>query len=392
MKKIIIIMILLIMMPFNVQAFCSIDNKTVNNSINENVGNNVKEIEELYEYISNMKTEYEILKDYDIKTYINSFIKSGKGNISLKTAANALFKYGFKEIYASMQLMGMLVIISIMCALLNNLQKAFSNEKLSNIAYFACYSLVIIIMTKSFYSGVEIAKSTINKMSDFMTALIPVLVMLLTGVGGVIEAAVLDPFIVGVINLNTKLYSNFIIPLILITFALQFVNNLSDEYKIDKLTKLLNQIAVWTQGIVMTIFIGIVTVRGFTTKTIDQVTAKTAKYAVDNFIPIVGKCLSDAIATVAGYSLLLKNAISSLGLVVLIVIVIFPIIKIFIMSLMYKLTAAVIEPISDKKLVNCIGAAGDSLTLIMSCLISVSVMFFIMIAIIATAGKAVIGG
>jgi stage III sporulation protein AE len=119
---------------------------------------------------------------------------------------------------------------------------------------------------------------------------------------------------------------------------------------------------------------------------------KTAKYAVDNFIPIVGKCLSDAISTVAGYSILLKNAVGSLGLVVLILIIIFPIIKILIMAVMYKLVAALIEPVSDGRLVNCLSSAGDSIILIMSCLICVSIMFFIMISIIAGAGKVLIGG
>ena len=108
------------------------------------------------------------------------------------------------------------------------------------------------------------------------------------------------------------------------SFVLQFVNNISSDYKISNLTKLLKQIAIWVQGIVMTVFIGVITLRSIAAKTIDQVTIKTAKFAVDNFVPVVGKCLSDAISTVAGYSLLLKNAISGLGLVIILVIVIFP--------------------------------------------------------------------
>lgn len=384
MKKILIIICMLIFIPIKAYG-TSVDD--INFQPEEKT-----QIMNLYDYISKMKVENEFVKTFDFKEYITSFIKSGKGNISNQKLVDVLLQYSLQEVYLCIKLMGMLIIISIICALLTNLQKAFSNESLSSIAYFACYSIIIILMTKSFYVGVTLARDTINKMTDFMTALLPILIVLLTTVGGIVEAAALDPLLIGAINLFARFYSNFIIPLILMTFALQFVNNLSEDYKIDKLTKVMNQIALWCQGIVMTIFIGLVTVRGFTTKTIDQVTAKTAKYAVDNFIPIVGKCLSDAIATVAGYSLLLKNAVSSLGLVILLCIVIFPILKLFVMSFAYKITAAIIEPISDKKLVNTISAAGESLTLIMSCLISVSVMFFIMISIMAIAGKSVIGG
>ncbi|PIH05611.1 stage III sporulation protein AE [Clostridium combesii] len=350
-----------------------------------------KEIEKLYDYISNMKNQYEILKDIDAKDYVKNFMEKGESQISVNKAAKAITTYVFKEIAASLKLIALLIMVAIICALLNNLQKAFSNETLSDIAYFACYALIIIILARSFYLGVNIARDTINKMTDFMMALIPILVMLIASIGGIVEATMLDPIIIGTINISANIFSKFIIPLICMTFVLQFVDNLSEDYKINKLTKLLNQVALWTQGIVMTVFVGVVTIRGITSKAMDQVTVKTAKYAVDNFVPVVGKCLSDAISTVAGYSLLLKNSISSLGLIVIVAMLLVPVIKLLIMAFMYKMAAALIEPISDSRLVNSIGAAGDSLILILSCLICVSVMFFIMIAIMASAGKVFMG-
>ncbi|APQ76261.1 stage III sporulation protein AE [Clostridium botulinum] len=371
-----------IILCFNVQAAPSQRNEIKEDN---------KEIEKLYDYISNMKNQYEILKDINAKDYVKNFMEKGESNISIKKAAKAITTYVFKEIAASLKLIGLLIMVAIICALLNNLQKAFSNETLSDIAYFACYALIIIILARSFYLGVNIARDTINKMTDFMMALIPILVMLIASIGGIVEATMLDPIIIGTINISANIFSKFIIPLICMTFVLQFVDNLSEDYKINKLTKLLNQVALWTQGIVMTVFVGVVTIRGITSKAMDQVTVKTAKYAVDNFVPVVGKCLSDAISTVAGYSLLLKNSISSLGLIVIVAMLLVPVIKLLIMAFMYKMAAALIEPISDSRLVNSIGAAGDSLILILSCLICVSVMFFIMIAIMASAGKVFMG-
>lgn len=382
MKKVIIIFLFLICIPYNVQA---IDKEPLD------VGND-KEIQELYDYIYNMKTESEVLKDMNLRNYIKNYMEKKGGGFPVKKFMSAVLSYFLKETAASMKLMTLIIIVSIVCSLLSNLEKAFSNENLSNMAYFACFGVIIILMAKSFYSGAQIAKTTINSMTDFMTALIPILMTLLVSIGGFAEAAFIDPVIIGIINIISRLYVNFIIPLIFMAFAMQFASSISKDYKIDKLTKLINQIALWSQGILMTMFIGVITVRGIASKTIDQVTAKTAKYAVDNFVPIVGKCLSDAIGTVAGYSVLLKNAVSSLGLIVILIIIIFPLIKILIMVFMYKLVAALIEPISDTRLVDSINSAGDSMILIMSCLISVSVMFFVMICIVAAAGKMAVGG
>lgn len=389
MKKVMLILSMIFIMCFNVQA-ADINSNSSTNYTQDTESS--QEIEQFYDYISNMKTKYELMNDFDVKSYIKNFIKTGDGKFDTKKIVQALITYSMKEVVSSLKLLSIVVIIALICALLTNLQKAFSNESLSNIAYYACYSLIIIIIAKSFYIGVDIARTTINDMTDFMTALVPILIMLVGSVGGVVEAAVMDPIILGAITISARLFMDIIIPVIGMAFVLQFVNNLSVDYKVDKLTSLLNQCVLWAQGIIMTIFIGIITIRGITAKTIDQVAAKTAKFAVDNFVPIVGKSLSDAVSTVAGYSILLKNAISSVGLVILVCIILLPVIKILIIALSYKLTAALIEPISDSRLVDCLTSAGNSLILVMSCLICVSIMFFIMIAIIASAGKVMLGG
>jgi len=386
MKKIILILLLIMSFSFNVKAEVNI---TTNNTINSSES---AQIEQLYDYITNIKTKYELLNGVDAKTYVNDYMKTGEGKISVKKVVNAVVTYLFRELGTSVKILASLILIAIVCSLLTNLQNAFSNEGLSNIAYFACYSILIIILSKCFYIGVDAARSTISEMTNFMNALMPVLIMLLASVGGIAQAATMDPIIIGTITISANIFMDVIIPLICLTFVLQFVNNMSEEYKIDKMTKLLNQIVLWGQGLIVTLFIGVVTVRGITSQTIDQVTVRTAKFAVDSFVPVVGKSLSDAISTVAGYSLLLKNSLSSIGLVILVVIMLFPVIKLLVMALLFKLTAALIEPISDSRLVNCIGSAGDSMILITSCLICVSVMFFIIIAIVASAGKMAMGG
>lgn len=383
MKRLIIILILFLLIPLNVQAFESAPMMKQEE---------IQQVEQLYNYMTNMKTKYEILNDIDIKEYVKDYMKNGDGKLSTKKIFKALMSYGFREVIACGKLMYMIIIICIICALINNLENAFSNGNLSNIAYFACYSLLIILISRTFYIGVSIVREAIKDMTDFMAALMPVLLILLASVGGFSQAAVMDPIIIGVINISARIFVNLIIPIIGLSFVIQFVNNISQEYKVDNLSKLLNKSALWIQGIIMTIFIGTVTIRSMATATIDAVTEKTAKFAVDSFIPIVGKSLSDAISTVAGYSLLLKNALSSIGLIILIAILIFPVIKIVVMAFIYKLTAALIEPISDSRLVKCIASAGDSLILINSCLISVSVMFFIIISIVASAGRSILGG
>lgn len=341
----------------------------------------------LYDYIQNMQSENELLRTMSPKEFVEQYMKSGDSSLKKHDFIKNGVGYIFKEVVASFSIIGQLIIIAIVCALLNNLQSAFSNEKLCNIAYFACFSVMIILIARGFYIGVSLTQDVIRRISDFMAALMPVLIMLLASIGNVSQALIMDPIIMATCTIGTRLYTSVIIPVISMSFVLDFVNNISNEYKISNLTALLKKSALWVQGIFLTVFVGIITIRGISGSSFDIITAKTAKFAVDNFIPVVGKALSDSVATVASYTLLLKNSISLLGVIVLIAIIALPVIKIVVMGFMYKLTAALLQPVSDKKVTSIIDSAGGSLLLLGSCVICVSIMFFIMIAIIAGTGK-----
>lgn len=381
MKKFLLVLAIILWLPFNVQAM----EDTTRLTEEQNA-----QIEKLYDYITNIQSEYEILNNMNPKEFVKNYIKNGDSGLSMKELFKYFSTYAFKEVLVAFKLVGSLIIVAIVCALLNNLQNAFSNESLTNIAYFACYSVMIILIVKGFYIGVTLARDAIMEMSNFIAALFPILMMLLASVGGFVEATLMDPIIMGISSVGARFYATVLIPVICMSFVLEFVNNISDDYKVNNLSNLLRKSALWIQGIFMTVFIAIITIRSIAAKSLDLVTMKTAKFAVDSFIPVVGKTLSDAISTVAGYTVLLKNAISSIGLIVIIVIMLLPIIKILIMAFIYKLTAALIEPISDKKVVSVIDSAGNSLIMINSCIISVSIMFFIMITIVASTGKSII--
>ena len=346
----------------------------------------------LYDYINTMKSDVELMNELDPVSYIQSYIENGEGNLSVSTVISAVVSLFFKEVKTVLSLAFSSVVIGIICSLFKNLQSSFSSEGISQIAFFACYAILIILLSKTFIISLSLAKDVIVQIATFMDKVLPLLAALLIASGGLTQAATMDPIILGATILIPKIYLNIIIPLILITFVLQFANNISTEPKLSNLCGLIKKSTVWIQGFIITVFIGVLTIRGISSSTIDAVTLKTTKFTIDNFIPIVGKSLSDAISSVAGYSLIIKNAIGSIGLIVIILIIIYPIIKIVLSSLIFKLSAALLEPITDKRITSSIAAAGESLILIMSCVLCVSLMFFVLIAIMISAGKFVVGG
>lgn len=379
------LLIIIIFIPFSAKAL-----DTQNPTSVQEINTDTKEMNNLYNYILKMKSDNEIISKIEIKQSIESLMKNGTINIDKNSIIRIISKYVLKDVVEAVKFMAVILAICIVCALLTNLENTLESKEIVNISKFVCYLIIIALVAKNFYSCVSLATKTINQIAGFMSCLMPLIVLLMTASGGITEVAVLDPVIIGAINISLLIYIKLIIPLILVYFVLQFVKNISPDYKIDKLGNLFKQLALWIQGITMTVFIGIITIKDVVSGSVDGVTAKTAKYAVDNFIPVVGGCLSDALSTVAGYSFLLKSAVSGIGLVIIVLIILFPIITLAVIAFLYKFTGGIIEPVCGSKLADIMDEIGNSVILLSTCVLSISVMFFITICIFASAGKMVL--
>lgn len=127
----------------------------------------------------------------------------------------------------------------------------------------------------------------------------------------------------------------------------------------------------------MTIFVGVVSLEGTLASSVDGITAKTAKTVVSSAIPVVGKILGDAVDTVLGCGIVLKNAVGIVGVIIVIGICIMPIIKLSILFLSYKLLAIVSEPIADKNIVGLLEQIGDVFKIFLGIICALSFMLII---------------
>ena len=127
----------------------------------------------------------------------------------------------------------------------------------------------------------------------------------------------------------------------------------------------------------MTVFVGVLSIEGTLGKGVDAVATKTGKAVMTNFVPVVGKILGDAVETVIGCSVILKNAISAIGIITIISICAIPIIKLSILTILYYLTSAIIQPIADERIVKLIENMADTFKILLGILFSVSFMLII---------------
>lgn len=234
----------------------------------------------------------------------------------------------------------------------------------------------------NFSDIVKLVQETSNNLIGFMQILVPLLIALMTYTGNLTTRSVIEPIVLFLINFVGNIIQNLIIPMVLIFASLVIISKISDQVQVDKLSKFLKSGIVWFLGIVLTIFVGIVSLEGTLTSSVDGVTAKTTKAIVSSAIPVVGKILGDAVETVLGCGIILKNAVGIVGIIVVIGICIAPIIKLAILTISYKLLAVATQAIAETKITNLLDEIGDIFKIFLGILCALSFMIIIGTALV----------
>ncbi|EHB64302.1 stage III sporulation protein AE [Paenibacillus lactis] len=311
----------------------------------------------------------------------------GGDGFSFKGIMSGLGKYLWHEVLYNGKLLVTIIMLSIMSLILENLQTAFEKGTVSRVAYTICYMVVLVIAVNSFSVAIGYAKDAITGMIDFMMAMLPLLFALMASMGNVVTVSVAHPLVIFMVHTVGTLIRTIVFPLLFFSALLHLVSSLSVKYKLTQLGNLLRGIAMGFLGVMLTVFLGVISVQGITSSVTDGVTIRTAKYVTGNFVPVVGKMFADATDTVISASLLVKNSIGLAGVIIILFLCAFPAIKILTLALIYNLAAAVMQPLGDTPITTCLQAIGKTLLYVFAALAAVSMMFFLAITILLTAGN-----
>lgn len=313
-------------------------------------------------------------------------VRQGKFSLRPEELGRDLLSFLSKEILKSSPLIGKLLLLAVLTAVLQQLQSAFSGESIGKMVKSLSYLVLMGIALAAFQETLKVATGAIDEMTGFMQTLFPVMMTLLLAMGNVTTAALFKPVVIGSLTLLVTLIKNIVLPLFFLTAVLKLFNHITSEFKLGKLASLFEFTGKLGIGVVMTVFIGVMSIQGVTGGVTDGVTLRTAKYSAD-LIPVVGKFFKDAVELVASSGLLLKNALGIIGILAIALICIGPVVRIAAMIFVFKISAALVEPLGLKELSDSLQDMSKSLTYIFGTVASVAIMFFITIAIVVGSGN-----
>lgn len=285
----------------------------------------------------------------------------------------------FEDLLSLLPYFAVIVVIAILYSLVGQMS---SDKGLNAIIHIVCFSTIAGVVIKIVLGLMTSATGAINIVEGQMEAIFPIILTLITAVGGVVTASTFQPFLAILTSGITKLFSSFLVPIFIFSIVFGVVGNISQNVKLEKFSKFFTSLFNSIVGIVFTIFITFLTLHGLTVSSVDTISLKTTKYAIKNYIPIVGSYLSDGVSLILASSVLIKNAIGVAGLLLLFLCLFSPIIQIIVVQLLLKLTSAILEPVCDKETPNFLYSISKSLNMLLVSLLVIGVMFLISVSIL----------
>lgn len=376
-KKISKIIIIALTLVFIFPTYSKMESQISNNTvqIDETEISNQEEMFGISSFIQNSK-QYtgNFFDDIDIGEILNSAIK---GEIDNTTIYKKILNKLGNEVQTGIKSLACILAIIIIHSILKSISESLENDSVSKLIYYVQYIAIITIIMGNFSDIINLVKETTTNLIGFMNTLIPVLISLMLYTGSITTTSILEPIILFMINFIGNLIQEILIPVILIITSISIISKISDRVQINKISKFLKSSTVWLLGTILTIFVGVVSLEGTLSSSVDGITAKTAKAIVSSAVPVVGKILGDVVDSVLGCGVILKNAVGFVGVIIIIGICILPILKLTVLTFSYKLVASVSEVIADDKIVKLLDEIADIFKILLAIL--VSIMFMVII-------------
>lgn len=275
-----------------------------------------------------------------------------------------------------------LVAIAILFSIVSGLTSGFMSKSTTEIIHFVCYSAIIVLLMTEVTFLITDSVNTIKNMAKFMEVIFPIMLTLVTALGGIATTATYSPMMTILSVGVSKVISTVVLPCFIATMALSIVGFISKDIKLNKLTKFFKSAGEIIIGVVFGLFTTFVTTNGISGAITDNISIKSAKFAISSYVPVLGGYLSDGLDLAVASVMLVKNAVGVGGVILMLSIVLSPVIKILVFSLGLKLVSGIIEPIGNKRMSEITYAISKNLILLIVAMLGMAFMFFIMMILI----------
>lgn len=288
----------------------------------------------------------------------------------------------YEHLLADREVLFQVVLLVILAALFANFTNVFSGSQAGEASFYIVYMLLLALLIHSFGELSAELSGSLEDLTAFMQALMPSYFLAVTAASGTATAMVFYEMVFGVIYLTQVLLLKAVIPGIQAYVIIELINYLHKEDFLSKLADLLKTILEWTMRTITAVVIGMELIQNMVSPALDSL-KRDALGKTAASIPGIGNVINGATEAALGTAVLIRNCLGVMGIVVLVLLGLPPVIKLAMNSLVYKLLAALLQPVSDRRMTGCLSAMGEGCRLLLKVLLTLELLLLITIAILS---------
>lgn len=325
----------------------------------------------------------ELLGDetFHIQEFLKELMK-GKQGASQKQAVQFIKEQMLSVLVLDRQTFIQVLLLVLAAALFFNFTEAFGSAQTGEVSFYIVYMLLSAILLHSFQLISQGITEKLQALIVFMKALMPSYFLAVTAASGSATAMVFYEMVMGVIYLIQAVLLQFVLPGIHGYVLLEMINDLHKEEFLSRMAELMQTILEWTLKTCVGVMIGMQLVQNMISPAVDSLkrnmVGKTAAA-----IPGIGNAINGVTEVALGTAVLIRNSLGVIGILLLLLIGLPPVVKLGFTTLIYKLLAALVQPVSDKRLVDCLSTIGEGCRLLLKVILMAEFLFMITIAVLA---------
>lgn len=277
-----------------------------------------------------------------------------------------------------------IVLLCVVFSILYNFTNIFQNPAVTEISFYIVYMLLLVMLLKSFFILKDVVLAVLEDVLIFLKLLIPTFSASMAFSGQITAGSAFYELTFLLIYGIEWLMNTLIVPAIQIYVVVEMMNYLTEEEMLSKMTELIKEGIQWLLKLLFTVVIGINVVQNLLAPVIDSfkstIISRTA-----GMIPGLGTSINAVTEIMVGTGIIIKNGVGIAAIIVLIVLCTGPVIKVWIMTFLYRVIVAVMQPVADKRMLGCIGGAGEGGRLLGKVMVTTVVMFLVTIAMVTAA-------
>lgn len=314
----------------------------------------------------------------DVVSALISGDTEGSGSLIIRFLSDSLL-YEFR--YNRGNLIYMLL-IALAAAVFRNFAGVFQDRQISDISFYVLYMLLITLCLVSFRTAAQGLEDQLDMLTGFMQVLCPGYFLAVSFAAGSTTSLFFYNVILFLIYVVELVIIRFLLPVIHIYIMVRVLGNLTGEDFLSEFAELIRKLVEWILRTLLACVIGINVVQGLLAPAIDTL-KRSALTRTAEALPWVGNALGGAAELMLGTAVLIKNGIGMAGAVIAVLFCAVPLIQMAVMALMYKLAAALVQPVSDKRITACISGVSEGYELMMRVIFTVGLLFLLTIAVVA---------